>query len=72
MIITKSQTKSIKFERYKEESLISSQFFKNQKKKQTLTFFFLLFNNIFVGTHFETQTQKVKGYRPSEPSTINL
>ena len=35
-------------------------------------FFLFLFNNIFVGTRFETQTQKVKGYRPSEPSTINL
>ena len=44
MIITESQ--GITFERHKEESLISSQFLKNQKKKQNLTFFFLfLFNN---------------------------
>ena len=37
MIITESQ--GITFERHKEESLISSQFLKNQKKKQNLTFF---------------------------------
>ena len=27
---------------------------------------------MLVRTHFETQTQDVKGYRPSEPITINL
>ena len=41
MIITESQTESIKFERHKEESIISSQFLKNQEKKQNLTFFLL-------------------------------
>ena len=27
---------------------------------------------IIVRTHFEAQTQYIKGYRPSEPNTINL
>ena len=31
-----------------------------------------VFNKIVVGTIFEAQTQYVKGYKPSEPSTINL
>ena len=45
-----------------------------------LLFFFFLFwffflcvdENNTVGPRFETQTQYVKGYRPSKPSTINL
>ena len=45
MIITESQTESIKFECHKEESLINSWFLKNQEKKQNLTFFLFLFNN---------------------------
>ena len=36
MIITESRTEGIEFERHKEESLISSQFLKNQKKMQNL------------------------------------
>ena len=39
MIIIVSRTEGIEFERQKEESLISSQFFKNQEKKKNLTFF---------------------------------
>ena len=39
MIITESQ--GITFERHKEESLISSQFLKNQKKKQNLMFYLI-------------------------------
>jgi len=39
MIIIESQTEGIKFGRHKEEFLISSQFLKNQKKKQNLMFF---------------------------------
>ena len=31
-----------------------------------------VFNKIVVGTIFVAQTQYVKGYKPSEPSTINL
>ena len=38
MIIIESRTKCIKFERHKEESLISSQFLKNQKKSKALHF----------------------------------
>ena len=34
MITIESQTRGIKFERHKEESLISSQFLKNQKKSK--------------------------------------
>ena len=34
MIITESRAEGIKFERYKEESLISLQFLKNQEEKQ--------------------------------------
>ena len=41
MIIIESRTENIKFERHKEESLISSQFLKNQEKKQKLTFFLI-------------------------------
>ena len=41
MIITELWTKCIKFERHKEESLINSQFLKNEKKKQNLTFFLI-------------------------------
>ena len=37
MIITESRTEGIKFESHKEESLVSSQFLKNQEKKQKLT-----------------------------------
>ena len=39
MIIIESRTEGIKFERHKEESLIGSQFLKNQKKSKSLTFF---------------------------------
>ena len=39
MITMESRTKGIKFERHKEESLISSQFLKNQKKSKTSHFF---------------------------------
>ena len=45
MIIIELRTKSIKFERHKEESLISSQFLKNQKKSKASPFFWFLFNN---------------------------
>ena len=38
MIIIESQTEGIKFERHKEESLISSQFLKNQKKSKASPF----------------------------------
>ena len=41
MIIIKSQTDGIKFECHKEESLISSQFLKNPKKKKNLMFFLI-------------------------------
>ena len=41
MIITESLTEGIKFECHKKKSLISSQFLKNQKKKQILTFFLI-------------------------------
>ena len=47
MIITESWTEGINFERHKEESLISSQFLKNQKKKQNLMFFWFLFNILY-------------------------
>ena len=43
MIIIESRTKGIKFERHKEESLISSQFLKNQKKSKASPF--LIFVN---------------------------
>ena len=43
MITMESQTKGIKFERHKEESLISSQFLKNQKKSKASPFFIVLF-----------------------------
>ena len=38
MIIIESRTRGIKFERHKEESLISSQFLKNQKKSKASHF----------------------------------
>ena len=38
MIIIESRTKGIKFERHKEESLISSQFLKNQKMSKASPF----------------------------------
>ena len=38
MIIMESWTRGIKFERHKEESLISSQFLKNQKKNKASPF----------------------------------
>ena len=38
MIIIESRTKGIKFERHKEESLISSRFLKNQKKSKASPF----------------------------------
>ena len=41
MIITELQPECIKFDRHKEDSLISSQFLKNQKKKQNPTFFLI-------------------------------
>ena len=43
MITMESRTEGIKFERHKEESLISSQFFEEPKKEQSLTFFDFLF-----------------------------
>ena len=46
MIITELQTEGIKFERYKKESLISSQFLKNPNKKQNLTFFLIFIQSI--------------------------
>ena len=46
MIINESQTKSIKFECHKEESLISSQFLKSQKKSKALPF--LIFYSIIL------------------------
>ena len=45
MITMESQTEGIKFERHKEESLISSQFLKNQKKSKASPFLIVLFNN---------------------------
>ena len=44
MITMESRTEGIKFELHKEESLISSQFLKNQKKSKTLPF--LIFYSI--------------------------
>ena len=44
MITMESWTKGIKFKRHKEESLISSQFLKNQKKSKTSPFLIVLFN----------------------------
>ena len=38
MITIESRTRGIKFERHKEESLISSQFMKNQKKSKASHF----------------------------------
>ena len=38
MITNESRTKGVKFERHKEESLISSQFLKNQKKSKASPF----------------------------------
>ena len=38
MITIESRTRGIKFERHKEESLISSQFLKNQKESKTSHF----------------------------------
>ena len=48
MIIIESQTKGIKFERHKEEFLISSQFLKNQKKSKASPF--LIFIQKFLKT----------------------
>ena len=47
MITMESRTEGIKFERHKEESLISSQFFEEPKEEQSLTFSNFLFNKIF-------------------------
>ena len=44
MITMESRTEGIKFERHKEESLISSQFFEEPKEEQSLTFSDFLFN----------------------------
>ena len=44
MITMESRTEGIKFERHKEESLISSQFLKNQKKSKASHFLIVLFN----------------------------
>ena len=40
MIIIESRTEGIKFKRHKEESLISSQFLKNQKESKASPFFY--------------------------------
>ena len=45
MITIKFRTKSIKFERHKEESLINSQFLKNQKKS-TASHFLIFYSMI--------------------------
>ena len=47
MITMESRTEGIKFERHKEESLISSQFLKNQKKSKTSQFLIFLFIKFF-------------------------
>ena len=47
MITIESRTRGIKFERHKEEFLISSQFLKNQKKSKASPFLIFLFNKIF-------------------------
>ena len=47
MIIIESRTKGIKFQCHKEESLISSQFLKNQKKSKASPFWFLLNNSLY-------------------------
>ena len=44
MITMESWTEGIKSERHKEESLISSQFLKNQKKSKDSLFLIVLFN----------------------------
>ena len=46
MITIESQTRGIKFEHHKEESLISSQFLKNQKKSKASHF--LIFIQLFL------------------------
>ena len=43
-----SRTEGIKFERHKEESLISSQFLKNQKKSKASAFLIFLFNQSYL------------------------
>ena len=50
MIIIESRTKGITFERHKEESLISLQFLKNQKKRKVshfLIFIQLCLENVY-------------------------
>ena len=51
MIIIESRTKGIKFERHKEESLISSQFLKNQKKAKPHIFWFLFNKSLLQWVH---------------------
>ena len=46
MIAMESRTEGIKFECHKEESLISSQFLKNQKKSKASHFLIFLFNKL--------------------------
>ena len=45
MIMIESRTEGIKFECHKEESLISSQFLKNQKKSKASHFLIILLNS---------------------------
>ena len=45
MITIESRTRNIKFERHKEESLISSQFLKNQKKSKASHFEFIFWKS---------------------------
>ena len=47
MITMESRTEGIKFERHNEESLISSEFLKNQKKSKASLFLIFLFNQKF-------------------------
>ena len=46
MIIIESRTRGIKFEHHEKESLISSQYLKNKKKKQASPF--LIFIQLFL------------------------
>ena len=48
MIIMESRTEGIKFERHKEESLISSLFLKNQKKSKTSPFLIFFYSIKFI------------------------
>ena len=52
MITIESRTRGIKFERHKEESLIGSQFMKNQKKCKASHF--LIFYSMISENHLQT------------------